>query len=297
MQKNKLLNRIKELSSPISPKKTGHDTDLKTLTGIKCIAFDFYGTMFISAAGDIGIDENRDESNMRFFEEALKSCDLNILDDSADKIGIKEFNKVLERHGDKMKKNKVYFPEPDVRDIFYSVLTNLQEKKVIEGNITKDTATLCVVEFEFRSNAIWPMPDLLTHLERLNKNGFTLGIISNSQFYTPLSFEAITGSPVNDFGFVEELQKWSYRHGIKKPSMSFYRLFIEELPKFKLKPDEVLYVGNDLFKDVLPAKKLGMKTALFTGDKRSIRHKSEDLIEKQLPDIIIDDLAQIEECI
>lgn len=297
MQKNLLLNRIKELSSPVYPEKVDHDIHLDTLNGIKCIAFDFYGTMFISAAGDIGIDENRDEGNKRFFKEALTACDFTILEKTVGKKGIEMFNKVIERHKNQMKEQGVDHPEPDVREVFYDVLTALHRDKVINGDVTEDTATLFAIEFEFRSNAIWPLPDLLSDLENLKKKGYTLGIISNSQFYSPVSFEAMTGVTINNVGFVENLQKWSYRYGIKKPSLSFYRLFVDELPNYNFQPEEVLYIGNDLFKDVVPAKEFGMKTALFVGDTRSIRHEAEDLIDKHLPDIIIDELSQIEECL
>jgi len=297
MEKNVLLNHIKELTSPVYPEKPGHDIHLGAINNIKCVAFDFYGTMFISAAGDIGIDENRDEGNVLFFEEALKACNFKILDEQAGKTGIKEFNQTIERHTNEMKKQGVDFPEPDVRDIFYDVLTALKRKEVIEGEVTKDVATLFVVEFEFRSNTVWPLPDLLTHLVNLKKDGFALGIISNSQFYSTLSFEAMTGITVDKFGFVPDLQKWSYQYGVKKPSRSFYRLFVDELPQFKFQPEEVLYVGNDLNKDVIPAKHFGMKTALYVGDKHSIRHEEKDLIDKHFPDLIIDDLSQIKECL
>ncbi len=297
MQKNLLLNRIKELSEPVYPERVEHDTHFITLSGIKCIAFDFYGTIFISAAGDIGIDENQNEGNVRFLKEALTACDFNISDDAAGKKGIAVFNEAVERHTNQMKEQGVDYPEPDIREVFFDVLTVLHRDEVITGKVTKDAATLFAIEFEFRSNAIWPLPDLLTDLENLKKQGYMLGIISNSQFYSPISFEAMTGITINNFGFVENLQKWSYRYGIKKPSLSFYRLFVDELPQYNLQPEEVLYIGNDLFKDVVPAKEFGMKTALFVGDTRSIRHESEDLIEKHMPDIIIDELSQIEKCL
>lgn len=297
ISKSHFINRIKELSSPICPQKVGHKINLKSIDGIKCVAFDFYGTMFISSAGDIGIDENRDKKKPQFLVEAMGACNLNILRKNVGVEGIKVFNEVVEKRKAEMKKQSIDFPEPDVRAVFYELLTKLKSNDSINGEITKDTAALCVVEFEFRSNAIWPMPGLLAHLKKLRQSDITLSIISNSQFYTPLAFKAITGVLLNDLGFSEDLQIWSYGHGVKKPSLSFYKLFVNALPKFKLKPEEVLYVGNDLFKDVIPAKKLGIKTALFVGDIHSIRHTKGDLVHKNLPDIIIDELRQIEGCV
>lgn len=297
MQNKLLLNRIQSLSSPIQPEKTGHAIHLDAVNNVRCVAFDFYGTMFISSAGDIGIDENRDEGNIRFFEEALRACGFEILDQAAGKKGIKQFNYHIERHKNKMKINGKTHPEPDIRNVCRDLLADLHERKIIEGDVSKDVATLFVIEFEFRSNAIWPLPGLRTLLEQLKNRGITLGIISNSQFYSPLSFEAITGRSVKASGFDDHLQKWSYRCGIKKPSLSFYQLFVDELSHYNFNPGDVLYVGNDLFKDVVPAKTLGMKTALFVGDKRSIRHEPDELAGEQQPDIVVDELSQLEECI
>src|SRR5699024_576816 len=102
-----------------------------------------------SAAGDIGIDENRDKGNIRFFEEALSACDIKILDHNIGEKGVQAFNNSIERHTQSMKKQGIDFPEPDVRDIFYDVLIRLRNRNGIEGTITKKIAALCVVEFEF----------------------------------------------------------------------------------------------------------------------------------------------------
>ncbi|HLR24913.1 MAG TPA: HAD hydrolase-like protein, partial [Fodinibius sp.] len=65
-----------------------------------------------------------------------------------------------------------------------------------------------------------------------------------------------------------------------------------------LQPEEILYVGNDIRKDVQPAKTLGMRTALYVGDRRSLRHQTGELdTDDYRPDLIIDDLRQIEECL
>lgn len=297
MQKDLLLNRIKKLSSPVQPQKTGHAVQLNRMDNIKCVAFDFYGTMFISSAGDIGIDENQDKEESRFFKDALQACNLKTLEIKAAKKGIETFNNAIQHYIDKMKAQGIDCPEPDVRNVIYDVLIKLKKEKIIDGNITRNTAELFIIEFEFRSNQTWPLPDLLIHIKHLKKMGLKLGIISNSQFYSPLTFEALTGITINDLGFSKNLQKWSFRHKIKKPSLAFYQLFINELPDYHLKPKEVLYVGNDLFKDIIPAKKLGMKTALFVGDTRSIRHNKTDLIGDDQPNIIIDELKQIAECL
>jgi putative hydrolase of the HAD superfamily len=64
--------------------------------------------------------------------------------------------------------------------------------------------------------------------------------------------------------------------------------------KYGLVPSEVLFVGNDMFRDIYPAQRTGFKTALFAGDNRSLRlRKDRAEISGISPDFVITDLKQI----
>lgn len=292
-----LHERIRELTHPISPRKVGHNTKLQTLEEIRCVALDFYGTMFISGVGDIGIDEDQKDNEVHF-DEALESTGFTIQDKEAGKKGVSLFDETVEAYIAEANNRGIDYPEPDVQAVWVDVLRSLIEEDYISGNMTEQTAKHFGVEFEFRINKIWPMPDLEEVLQTLNDHDITLGIISNSQFYTPIAFEAFLGSSPPMFGFDENLLIWSYKTGRKKPSPHFYQHFVHAAVKEDIKPQEVLYVGNDIRKDIEPAKALGFKTALFVGDKRSIRHDKEGLNEKRFhPDLIISDLHQILDCL
>ena len=298
MQRSDLIERIQTLTEPTHPERFEHQTDIKALKGIKCVAFDFYGTMFISGAGDIGVDEEQKASAPKIFKEALQSTGFELANASAGKTGLEQFNETIDRVSSEKKDEGILYPEPDIILVWQRVLATLVQLNFIEGPITRQDAIRFAIEFEFRSNRIWPVPDLEEILCTLLEQNYSLGIISNSQFYTPLAFEALIGKSTDAFGFDRALQKWSYMYGIKKPSLDFYRNFTNELPKKNLEPWEILYVGNDLFKDVIPAKKLGMRTALYVGDRRSLRHDDEELANaEQEPDVIIDELHQILRCV
>jgi len=50
--------------------------------------------------------------------------------------------------------------------------------------------------------------------------------------------------------------------------------------------------------DIIPAKRLGMKTALFAGDKTSIQATSDQLKESATrPDVLLTELGQIREVV
>ncbi len=294
-----LLKRIQELTKPLSPSPPDHETRLKKLESVRCIAFDFYGTMFISGVGDIGIDEEQDTRHASFFEAALSDSGFIVNSQTAGVRGIELFQKTINRHINQKKDEGIEHPEPDIISVWLDVLNELSEKSLISGAVSKERAIRFAIEFEFRVNRVWPFPGLVQVLTKLLERGYTLGIISNSQFYTPLAFSAIIGKSPKEFGFDPDLLNWSYVSGLKKPDIRFYKLFTETLAQSKgLTPEEVLYVGNDIQKDIYPAKRLGMKTALFVGDSRSIRHGEQDLeLEQYQPDIIIDSLTQIIECL
>jgi len=72
----------------------------------------------------------------------------------------------------------------------------------------------------------------------------------------------------------------SENENYRKPSLEFYEL---ALKKLNVKPEEVLYIGDSLKLDVIPAKKLGIKTLLI--DRQNIFSSFTDRISN-MKDII-----------
>lgn len=298
MNRAQLLERIQDLTHPLSPISIDHPQKLQSLQDIRCVAFDFYGTMFISAVGDIGIDEGQQSKSADYFFASLKDCGLTIRHEQAGNRGLALFKDTITAHISNAQTNGVDHPEPDVRTVWFEVLQKMQEEQLIAGSVTPDLALRFGIEFEFRINDIWPVPNLKKLLNNLLDDGLELGIISNSQFYTPIAFEAFLGASPAGFGFNPDLLVWSYQTGVKKPSKQFYRVFDRAADKEGLQPEQILYVGNDIRKDIQPAKSLGMRTALYVGDQRSIRHETQELEANDYqPDLIIRDLHQIRKCL
>ncbi len=296
--KSGLIERIRELTEPLTPISVDHATRLKKLPGIKCVAFDFYGTMFISGVGDIGIDEDQKEESEEIFRESLTHAGFTVTNLSAGSAGLQILKNKLEKHIREAKEQGISYPEPEIREVWKDTLTELAGSSLISGSINDSTIARFAIEFEFRINSIWPVPNLADILGELKNRGLELAIISNSQFYTPLAFAAIIGKSPESFGFNEDLLVWSFECGCKKPGTEFYGEFIRRIHKKSMDPTEILYVGNDINKDIIPAKKLGMRTALFVGDSRSIRHDESELENLSLaPDLVVNDLSQITDCL
>lgn len=82
--------------------------------------------------------------------------------------------------------------------------------------------------------------------------------------------------------------------GLRKPSPSLYRACLDQLADDGIEPHEVLHVGSRLKDDLAVARRLGMKTALFAGDKSSFEASKEDVRDPDLkPDRLLTELSQI----
>jgi putative hydrolase of the HAD superfamily len=80
----------------------------------------------------------------------------------------------------------------------------------------------------------------------------------------------------------------------KKPSERLFREALERLETRGIEPEEVLHVGARVEKDLLPAKRLGLRTALFAGDRAALAATPEQLKDPATkPDVLLTELAQI----
>ena len=63
-------------------------------------------------------------------------------------------------------------------------------------------------------------------------------------------------------------------------------------------PAEVLHVGSRMTSDLVPARRLGMHTALFAGDRASLQATPEQLKDPNArPDVLLTEPAQIAEVV
>lgn len=86
----------------------------------------------------------------------------------------------------------------------------------------------------------------------------------------------------------------SFEHRARKPSDILFQAAVEAMSAHGIEPGEILHIGSNLTRDIGPAKKWGMRTALFAGDRTSLAATSEQLKDSQLrPDALLTDLKQL----
>jgi putative hydrolase of the HAD superfamily len=109
---------------------------------------------------------------------------------------------------------------------------------------------------------VLPAPGCRALLARLRGAGLALGIVSNSQFYTPGFLEVLLGGTLQELGFAASLCCWSYELLSAKPGPDLFAVAAARLAAMGIQPSAALVVGNDPAHDIAPASALGFMTAL-----------------------------------
>jgi len=264
---------------PISPISSCVKPAGNLKKNIKCILFDIYGTLFVSSSGDISISRKKSVKQLQvknLLEKYKIYSDPN-------QISSELFYQIEKKH-EELRKNGVDFAEVEIDKIWQNVCKDLGA----------DTAKYFAAEYEMIVNPVYPMPFLNQVIDECKSLNLLMGIISNAQFYTKYLFEWFLDRDLQELGFETELIFFSYKLGYAKPSVYLFNLAANKIKDMGIDKNSVLYVGNDMLNDIYPAKKVGFSTALFAGDKRSLRLRNKDVRCKEMkPDIVITDLNQL----
>jgi putative hydrolase of the HAD superfamily len=143
------------------------------------------------------------------------------------------------------------------------------------------------------------MPGMKEVIFSLSKKGLPLGIISNAQFYTPVILNFFINGEVTEqeevLPFDADLTVFSYKNLRSKPDPHLFEIVKTHChQKYGISNTQILFVGNDMFRDVYPAQLAGFRTALFAGDHKSLRlREGKSEINGLKPDFIITDLDQL----
>lgn len=289
---------ILQSNPPLIPLPTGVDAQLNKLIGIKAVVFDIYGTLFISGSGDIGTATAT--NTVEALTQALVVSGFTGDLEHAGHIGKDMFKtEILEWHRAGHEAG-VDYPEIEVSKVWKKIADSLNTTESLNYNKSEiDQIRRLALEYECRVNPVYPMPGSIQLLQRLKENGLTMGIVSNAQFYTPLMLSAFFEKSLDLLGFDPECCIWSYKELKAKPSADLFPKLGKFLKKnHGIELSETLYIGNDMLNDVYCAQVAGCKTALFAGDKRSLRLRENDERCSTLqPDAVITSLNQVTEII
>lgn len=270
---------------PLLPQETGMLPKLIPIRGIEAVVFDIYGTLIISAAGDIGIEAGE------FREDAVESISSSVCAE----FGVSRafladvFQETIKRHQAERRLHGVVYPEVEIRAVWAEMLESLGVTPAGPDMIEE-----LALRYECELNPVWPMLHADEVIGAIARSGKRLGIVSNAQFYTRPVIGGLFDGTLEDLGFHPGLQVFSHEVREGKPSRRLYEILAERAGALRIEPEQIFYLGNDMTKDVLPARELGFRTGLFAGDARSLRLGGLSPEEAtDTADAVITDLAQL----
>ena len=288
-----LLQLARQYRVPLVPIPTKATPRTMRFDDIQAVVFDIYGTLLISGSGDVG-STGAASSQEHAAREALRAMGI---DDpppgKAVAAGLHEA--IALDHGHRQADGEE-FPEVDIVHIWHTVVDQLRENELLPpGQVDGERLA---VEYELRANPVDVMPGAAQLLDQLQAAEMVLGVVSNAQFFTPIFWAAAFGRTITEMGFASDVQYYSYEHRRAKPGTYLYQLAADALAARGIAPPQVLYVGNDIRNDIWPARQVGFRTALFAGDRRSLRLRTDDPKMATIqPNIVISHLSQLAEVV
>lgn len=206
----------------------------------KAIFFDLYGTL---------IDIRTDEYDPWVYSVLSRYLSYHSVNIAPEELKEAYFGGI-ERN---FEQSKEEYPEVDINEIFHEIMHGYGNKRYAEA-VVSDTALLFRL-LTVRHFGLFPaLADTLT---RLNED-YIMAIISDAQW--------VFAEPEIEMLGLDRFFKFrilSSRLGFKKPDVRLFNLAMEKL---EVKPEESIYIGDSLQRDLVGAKGAGMKCILFRSE-------------------------------
>jgi putative hydrolase of the HAD superfamily len=265
--------------TPLAPLPTAAAPCGSLRRPVSALLLDVYGTLLVSAAGDIATTGTASAPDGPCRQQAEASG----VDLFAPELRDRLHRRIAAVHRE-LRSKGVDVPEVRIERIWMDLL----------GTNGVGRARRVALIYELCVNPVWPMPAADELLAACRRRKIILGLVSNAQFFTGPVIERLFGKSMDDLGFSPDLRIFSYRLQRAKPSPVLFEAACDGLRAMGIAPEAALYVGNDMLNDVWAARRAGLQTALFAGDARSLRLRTEDPRCADLtPDLVVTELCRL----
>ncbi|MGA9141276.1 MAG: HAD family hydrolase [Methanocella sp.] len=256
---------------------------------ITAIFFDIYGTLIDIQTDEAGMEAYTILSKWLEYKRVYLSPDQIkwfYHEEFARRLGPPErrrtesdaFKEILEEYAARAHGTELFL-DSDVSDVFRTILTQCCGTSCPPPDyLPEDCSHLFRAATRKR---MFIYPTVRPALDQIRK-GYRLGIVSNAQ-------EAFTLPELDLYSLRPYFETivLSSQVGVKKPNSKIFQTALDNL---KLEPQNVAFVGNDLFADILGAGKLGMKTIYVGRPGTPVRGAVPDAV---VPDINFHDVKNI----
>lgn len=278
----------------------------KPLPGVRAVAWDIYGTLLRITDGELLFVHPQ---AMRM-EVALDKTiqEFNMWNSMTRKPGApwEYMQQLYQRAYDELRLagsgRKGDLTEVDAAQLWRKILGKLEQKEYqydtsFYGDWEEYSAKIAYF-FHSSLQGTEAEQGALEVLSTIHQAGWAQGVLADGQCFTMVQLLrgllAQGTLPPGTRLFHPELVTLSYQEGVRKPSKSLYLKAAERFESMGISPGEVLYVSARLRDDLAVAKGVGFRTALYAGDKVSLRATPADLKDPTVkPDRLMTELAQI----
>lgn len=135
-------------------------------------------------------------------------------------------------------------------------------------------------------------------LRSVKEAGLAQGLVADAQCFTLVqlqrSLSREDAAAKVEEGIDSDLRALSHELRARKPSERLFRHLLPALAERQIAPSQVLHIGSRAALDIAPARRLGMRTGLFAGDKASLQATRAQMKEAATrPDVLLTELGQI----
>lgn len=228
---------------------------------IKAVVFDLYGTL---------VNIRTDEGDPEVYRQLSRFLSYNHV--YVEPEHLKRFyNDKIKAH---LVKSREPYPDVDVLKVFSEIIHEYGAGKM-EMRLPLYTARL------FRSlsrRTFEPFPGVYGLLERL-RDRYPLALVSDAQrCYTEPEIESLK------LGWFFDHIYLSSDYGFRKPDPKYFHMALHALG---VKPSDAVYIGDNAYRDLLGARKTGMKMVLVRSSEREY--------EGETPDAYLEEIACLED--
>ncbi len=277
------------------------------LYDIRAVICDVYGTLVNYWSEDFADTQRKESALLRSFRKVadhfgmLPSLTAVNPADPPEKTLRDFYHGLISLKQEQAAKRDPAFPEILIEEIWELIITLLKrngfEPSFDNKESGRDFSRKIAWFYNFHALGRQLYPNAVDALDALKKKNMILGLLSNAQFYTPIDLTLMirdqSNGKIDDIFelFDVDLTFFSYEYQVAKPNLLLFRRLYDALYEFQILPEQTLFIGNDLSIDIAPAQEVKMKTALFTGDRRSMY--VHDCAGKVVPDITFSDWTDL----
>jgi FMN phosphatase YigB (HAD superfamily) len=287
--------------APVPPKVRPH---IEPIEGIKAVLWTVYGTLLIIPEGDLKFEVDNDFMMNVALEKTIH--EFKMWGSMSRKPGqpseyMREiYKKALDEQRLAPALDK--YPEILAEKIWEGILKKLFQKEYkfdagFYGALNEYSKKVAYF-FHASLQGTSAYPNTAAAVLGLAENGVVQGLVADAQCFTTTQLARGLTKQDETVRFDEVIpaanRVLSYQQRARKPSDLVFQTAVEVMGARGIEPHEILHVGSSLPRDLGPAKKWGMRTALFAGDRASLTATAEQLKDPQYrPDALLTDLEQV----